>query len=121
MNLTKNQYRIGMVLYILAILAASSIPGKSLPKLVILSPDKLLHIAEYGILGFLAYKSFDSMSLPVIIGSLLFAGLDEIWQSFIPGRMSSIYDVIADIIGFTIVLGTMYYFSRKRSTSTPHG
>ena len=110
-----------MGLYIFAILAASSIPGKSLPKLVILSPDKLLHMAEYGILGFLYYKSFESISLPVIIGSLLFAGFDEFWLSFIPGRMSSIYDVIADIIGFTIVLGTMYYFSRKRSTSTPHG
>tara|TARA_B100000809_G_C14740896_1_gene388553 strand:- start:105 stop:470 length:366 start_codon:yes stop_codon:yes gene_type:complete len=120
-KLTKNQYRIGTGLYLLIILAASSIPGNSLPKLVILSPDKLLHIVEYGILGFLTYKSFYSVSLPIIVGSLLFAGLDEIWQSFIPGRMSSIYDVIADIIGFTIVLGTMYYFSRKRSTSTPHG
>ena len=121
MNLTKNQYRIGMVLYILAILAASSIPGKSLPKLVILSPDKLLHIAEYGILGFLAYKSFDSMSLTIIVGSLLFAGLDEFLQSFVPGRMPSIYDVIADLIGFTIVVGTMYYYSRKRAQSISNG
>ena len=110
-----------MGLYIFAILAASSIPGKSLPKLVILSPDKLLHMAEYGILGFLYYKSFESISLSVIIGSLLFAGFDEFWQSFVPGRFTSIYDVFADLIGFTIVVGTMYYFSRKRSTSTPHG
>jgi VanZ family protein len=78
-------------------------------------------MAEYGILGFLYYKSFESISLPVIIGSLLFAGFDELWQSFVPGRFPSIYDVFADLIGFTIVVGTMYYFSRKRSTSTPHG
>ena len=121
MNLTKKQYRIGMGLYIFAILAASSIPGKSLPKLVILSPDKLLHMAEYGILGFLYYKSFESISLPVIIGSLLFAGFDELLQSFVPGRFPSIYDVIADLIGFTVVVGTMYYYSRKRTQSISNG
>ncbi len=121
MNLTKQHYRIGMGIYVLTILAASSIPGKSLPKLIILSPDKLLHMAEYGILGFLAYKSFETVSLPMIIGSVLFAGLDEIWQSFIPGRLSSIFDVFADITGFSIVVGTMYYFSRKKLKSATHG
>jgi VanZ family protein len=55
------------------------------------------------------------MSLTIIVGSLLFAGLDEFLQSFVPGRMPSIYDVIADFIGFTIVVGTMYYYSRKRA------
>ena len=121
MKLNKQKYRIGMGLYILAILAASSIPGKSLPKLVVLSPDKLLHIAEYGILGFLAYKSFKRFSLKIIIGLMFFACLDEIWQSFIPGRLPSILDVIADIIGFIIASGTMYYYSRKRPNSAPHG
>ncbi len=103
-----------MALYILAILSASSIPGKSLPKLIILSPDKLLHMAEYGILGFLAYKSFNSITVQVLMGLLFFACLDEIWQSFIPGRFPSFYDIIADIIGFSIVIGTMYYYSRKK-------
>ena len=113
MNLTKKHYRIGLGLFAIAILTASSIPGKSLPSLVVLSPDKLLHMAEYSILGFLAYKSFGSVSLILIIGALIFAGLDEFWQSFIPGRFPSIYDVIADIIGFLLVAGTLYYRSRK--------
>ena len=110
-----------MGLYIFTILAVSSIPGKSLPKLVILSPDKLLHMAEYGILGFLAYKSFKSITIQILIGLFFFACLDEIWQSFIPGRFPSFFDVIADIIGFSIVIGTMYYYSRKKVKSKAHG
>ncbi len=112
-NLTKKHYRIGLGLFALAILTASSIPGKSLPSLIVLSPDKLLHVAEYSILGYLAYKSFESVSLILFIGALIFAGFDEFWQSFIPGRSPSIYDVIADIIGFILVAGTLYYRSRK--------
>ena len=115
MHLNKNHYRIGMGLYILAILVASTIPGKSLPKLIILSPDKLLHMAEYGILGFLAYKSFGKVYLPAIIGLILFAIFDEFWQSFVPGRFTSVFYVIADIIGFSLVTGTMYYLLRKNN------
>ncbi len=70
-------------------------------------------MAEYSILGFLAYKSFGYLSLILVIGALIFAGLDEFWQSFIPGRFPSIYDVIADMIGFLLVAGTLYYRSRK--------
>ena len=113
MNLTKKHYRLGLGLFALAILTVSSIPGKSLPSLIVLSPDKLLHMAEYSILGYLAFKSFESLSSIVVIGALIFAGLDEFWQSFIPGRFPSIYDVIADIIGFLMVAGTLYYRSRK--------
>ena len=113
MNLTKKHYRLGLGLFSLAILTVSSIPGKSLPSLIVLSPDKLLHMAEYSILGYLAFKSFESLSSIVVIGALIFAGLDEFWQSFIPGRFPSIYDVIADIIGFLLVAGTLYYRSRK--------
>lgn len=112
MNLTKKHYRIGLGLFALAILTASSIPGKSLPSLIVLSPDKLIHMAEYSVLGYLAYKSFESVSLILIICALIFAGLDEYWQSFIPGRFPSIYDIIADIIGFLLVTGTLYYRSR---------
>lgn len=112
-NLTKKHYRIGLGLFALAILTASSIPGKSLPSLIVLSPDKLLHVDEYSILGYLAYKSFESVSLILFIGAFIFAGFDEFWQSFIPGRSPSIYDVIADIIGFILVAGTLYYRSRK--------
>lgn len=121
MNLTRKHYRLLTCLFMVAILLASSIPGKSLPKVVILSPDKLLHIAEYGILGFLVFMSVKKMSYVLLLGAIIFAGFDEFWQSFIPGRFPSIFDVIADMIGFYGVVGTLYYFSRKRSTMDQNG
>ena len=37
--------------------------------------------------------------------TLKFAGLDEYWQSFIPGRLSSKFDMLADISG--IIFGSV--------------
>ena len=106
-------YRIAFGLYLIAILAASSIPGRSMPKIIILSPDKLLHMTEYFILAILAYLSFKKFSKSLIIGLILFAIMDEIFQSFIPGRSPSVFDVIADILGMTIVITTVYFRSLK--------
>lgn len=120
MNLDNKIYKYLFGLYLLLIIMVSSIPGKSLPKVILFSPDKLLHILEYGIAGLLAFMSFKSFRIPIIMGILAFAILDEYWQSFIPGRMSSFYDVIADMIGFSLVMGMMYYISRKKSINQ-HG
>jgi len=49
----------------------------------------------------------------ILIYGILFAGLDEFWQSFIPGRLSSQFDMLADISG--IVFGSVLtvWISRK--------
>jgi VanZ family protein len=39
--------------------------------------------------------------------------MDEIWQSFIPGRWPSVFDVVADILGMMIVITTVYFRSLK--------
>jgi VanZ family protein len=109
----QKKYRIVFGLYLIAILAASSIPGRSMPKIIILSPDKLLHLTEYFILAVLAYLSFKKFSKTLIIGLILFAIMDEIWQSFIPGRWPSVFDVVADILGMMIVITTVYFRSLK--------
>ncbi len=99
--------------YLIAIIAASSIPGHSMPKIIILSPDKLLHLGEYFILAVLAYLSFKKFSKTLIIGLVSFSIMDEIWQSFIPGRWPSVFDVFADILGMMIVITAVYFRSSK--------
>ena len=103
-------FRILLILYAVLILLVSSIPGNSIPRFVLFSWDKLLHLIEYSILGFLSVNSFDKKSKKQIIiisfFCLCFAMLDEVWQSFIPGRFSSALDVIADGIG--IVIGSIF-------------
>ena len=104
-------------LYLLLILVLSSIPGNSVPSIVSLTWDKLIHFFEYAILGFLGYRAFLhtnelNVYLFCIIG-ILFGCFDELWQSMIPGRFSSHYDIIADGIG--VIFGTFAsnYFYKK--------
>ena len=103
-------YRKLLITYGILILSISSIPGDSIPRFVLLSWDKFIHIIEYSFLGFLSVSSIDNKSKNQIIIAclfcLFFAILDEIWQSFIPGRFSSVLDVIADGIG--IIIGSIF-------------
>jgi VanZ family protein len=96
--------------YILLIISVSSIPGNSIPRFILLSWDKLLHLVEYSILGYLAVNSFRAISknqvIVIIISCLGFACFDELWQSLIPGRFSSGLDIIADGIG--IIIGIIF-------------
>ena len=90
-------------LYLLLILILSSIPGNSVPNIVSLTWDKLIHFFEYVVLGFLGYRAFlHNNELNIYLFcfmGILFGCFDELWQSMIPGRFSSHYDVIADVIG----------------------
>ena len=77
-----------------------------MPRFILFVWDKLLHVVEYSILGYLAVNSFRAISkdqvMVVIISCLGFACFDELWQSLIPGRFSSGLDIIADGIGITV-------------------
>lgn len=74
-------------------------------------PDKALHFIEYGVLSILFFFSLKK-SMPdhniktIALLSILFSSLygvsDEIHQYFVPGRESSMGDVMADFIGAVI-------------------
>jgi len=107
------------LLYMILIITVSSIPQNSLPRSLLLTWDKGLHMMEYFILGILAIKSingvtFKSVLIIVILG-ILFACMDEYLQSFISGRLSSVYDVIADALG--ISLGASIFMNKKKGTA----
>ncbi|RTZ94888.1 MAG: hypothetical protein DSY36_02680 [Candidatus Neomarinimicrobiota bacterium] len=108
--MTIKHFRGMLIGYILLIISVSSIPGNSIPRFILLSWDKLLHLVEYSILGYLAVNSFRAISknqvIVIIISCLGFACFDELWQSLIPGRFSSGLDIIADGIG--IIMGSIF-------------
>ena len=101
-----NFYRILLAFYMLLILTLSSLPGQAIPKSFLLSWDKLIHLVEYFILGILSINSMSAVNLKslkyVIPFGVLFACSDEYLQSFISGRFSSGWDVIADTFGLVI-------------------
>ena len=90
----------------------------SLPRIEIIekSPDffirdKLLHILEYSILGVLSYNAFrhhELLNKKPFVYAIMFATIygvtDELHQIFIPNRIFSLYDILANFFGSSMVL-----------------
>jgi polysaccharide biosynthesis protein VpsQ len=80
--------------------------------------DKLVHIILFGVLTYLIIntliaknkKLFAIEFLSAFLISLLYAGLSEYLQIFIPGRNASELDFIAGFIG--ILLAEIYAYQR---------
>jgi VanZ family protein len=116
-------YALPVVVYCGLIFYFSSQSGIDLPSFS--QSDKMLHLMEYAVLGGLAYRFFQRL-LPgktpafVVMVAFLFAlvyGLsDEFHQSFVSGRDSSWFDILADGAGgyFGARL-TMLVFRKERN------
>lgn len=85
--------------------------------------DKLAHLGTYLVLGALAVRAlYLGTGASIAVGALAggffatwYGILDEVHQSFVPGRSSSVEDVLADAAG--ALLGTLlaYAIYRRRA------
>ncbi|MDW7760951.1 MAG: VanZ family protein [Acidobacteriota bacterium] len=88
--------------------------------------DKALHILEFAVLGWLLAFGFSRIkslsprnrAAAVLLTGAVLGILDEVHQSFVPGRHPDLWDIAADIVG--IAFGYWVYriparFSRKPS------
>lgn len=110
---------------VIAIWLVSSMERPPVPEpLVFWNSDKLLHMLAYAILGALALfgvrsLAFSSPKRTAAIAfamSALYGAVDEVHQSFVPGRSSSWLDLLADTMGAAIIAGTwLVLFTRKRA------
>ncbi len=83
--------------------------------------DKILHVVEYAILGFLLARAmgkytFFRQSMRVLAAMVLLAGVvygisDEFHQMSVPNRTASFYDVIADSVG--VFIGVFIYYKKR--------
>jgi len=96
--------------YVSAIYALSSQPNLPVP-LGFAYGDKVAHLCEYLVLGLLLVRALRAtlrVSRPLFaammaIGLVVAVGAsDEFLQSFIPGRTSDIFDLLADSLGGAI-------------------
>jgi VanZ family protein len=110
-----------VALYCLAIAVASSIPGRSMPSTSLLRFDKLIHCAEYALLGALVARGFAlgpprlgrwAGAAAAAALAALFGATDEWHQSFTPGRYASGLDLVADAGGS--VLGALAFAWLRR-------
>ena len=89
--------------------------------------DKIIHILEYSLLGFLLLAGFRSKEIAMgnaiilaVTVAVLYGLCDELHQSFVPGRSMSLSDVIADGIGamLGVAAGNLKYRSGKFDRET---
>jgi VanZ family protein len=110
-----------VLVYVTAIYALSAQPHLQSP-LHFANGDKVCHAGEYLVLGLLLVRALRAtlrVSRPlfaamIAIGIVLVVGVsDEFLQSFIPGRQSDIFDVLADLVGGAIAQFVYVTFVRS--------
>ena len=97
-----------VIIYAILIFSVSSMEKPFTADFEIIGMDKILHILEYAVLGFLLGRAI-AASLPnaspsklifiVFIIGTLYGFTDELHQYFIPGRDASIWDLLSDSTG----------------------
>jgi len=121
-SIIRNQ--LPVVLWATAIFVSSSIPSDRLPPLAVFGFDKLVHFAIFLIFCWLSHRALRlqessaflrsySLSLSIAL-TVAYGILDEIHQSYVPGRDSNVYDVGADAIG-ALLYGLFYWTWTSRA------
>ncbi len=103
-----------VALYMIVIFAESSLEAAPLPSGL---NDKVAHALGFALLGALLARAMASgFPLPLTVeraGSSMVIGVaygltDEIHQRFVPGRSSSMGDLIADAAGVVVAVGLVW-------------
>lgn len=97
---------IGFMILIYSLSSRESLPASELVW------DKAVHVGAYGVFGTLCLRAFHGgirplrgrPSLLAMLTTLLYAMLDELHQSRVPGRDSSLLDWVADAVGAGLAL-----------------
>lgn len=117
------KYRaVPMILIMGTIFFLSHQPGDAIDLSSIPDLDKVAHFCVYGLLAasvVLAHSSYSRKRAPwriylaTLAVCLLFGISDEYHQSFIPGRLVSGSDVLADMAGVVTAVSGWLYFLKK--------
>ena len=111
----KNYFKITFYVWAVILFTLTSIPKLHTPMSDTLDIDKLAHFIVYTIFAYLFMKMFGkkqySSKLRLLSILAVFIPIfDELHQIPIPGRSFSYYDILADFLGFLIVI---IYFKIK--------
>ena len=93
-----------ILVWMAAIFAGSATPAKEIPPGVG-SFSKVLHLAEYAMLGFLIYPYVSWRNMPLLLAAAVatvYGVSDELHQLFVPGRECDFFDALTDCAGSII-------------------
>ena len=102
-------YKILFITWSVILFTLTSIPKLSVPTHQIVNFDKLAHAFVYLIFAWLFILMHKRTDLQQTLRKLLIIATivplaDELHQIPIPGRMFSVWDILADLIGFLIII-----------------
>ncbi|OQX59333.1 hypothetical protein B5M50_03125 [candidate division KSB1 bacterium 4484_219] len=109
-------YQFPAIVFAILIFVGSSFESLSVPEIGINWEDKIAHLIEYGIFGFLITRALyfypklqnsTKVFRLAITLALVYGITDELHQIFVPGRDASIMDWIADGVG--VLIGGMLF------------
>lgn len=104
--------------YAFLIFALSSLKGTALPPVEFKLADKLLHLCEYGVFGFILARFFVHLGWKnpyvwAVLVASLYGATDEIHQYYVPGRTLEVYDWMADTLGSLVGSQTCRLWLKK--------
>lgn len=115
-------YHLPALLWVIFIFILSSIPRLTPPSVGLHISDKFYHFIEFGIFALFLIRSFMKLSWPGREGSailiaaslgVLWGILDEVHQTFVPGREVSVLDGVADALGVVTVSAAFWWWIKK--------
>lgn len=120
MTLSPKHWRILAILWTFGIIAACSIPGRSLTPSGLFEFDKLIHavfFAGFGLLWLLAAQTPLRIRLRrVLLAGLALAVLTELYQGLLPfERFPDPYDALANAVGLIAALVAYGWWHRRRA------
>jgi VanZ family protein len=90
--------------------------------------DKLAHAVVYAVLAITARRAFSHQagsawlkrhaSILAVVFSLVYGVTDEFHQQFVPGRVSSLLDLVADVAGAAVAVAVLEWRMQKRASVT---
>lgn len=118
-----------LVLYIVLMFFVSSRPYLRSPGPDFELKDKVAHFVEYYILGTLLFSAVGHAATRDRMITFLFlaavgasiGGLDEMLQSYVPGRVTSVSDWAADALGVSLGVATAMLLAARRTRSSARG
>ena len=101
----------------LIIISLIPVPDLSFPKFQLFEIDKLVHFIMYfslTILWYLAYESFYKSNFKLLLSTIFFGFVLEIFQHILPfGRYFDFGDFLANSLGVIFGIIILYYIKKK--------
>ena len=108
-----------MVAWAAVLFGQSSLPGQDIPEFIpTVGWDKLIHLLLYGILAWLAMRARVNGRPAVwiiLLFCVVYGASDEFHQMFVPGRTSSIWDLLADTLGAALSAALFLALAKRRA------